>query len=258
MSKAQITKNNQQKTINKKSGFGPRSAILVTLAIYFGAQIIAGVLLGSYLSLTGHSREEITSLASNSVIVGFSFFVLAQALSLWFLWQFLRYRKISFSEIGVKKPNFENILAALPAYVAYFALFSVAFLLLRDITSIDTEQEQQIGFDGASGLLPLTLVFISLVILPAVVEEIMVRGFLYGGLIKKYSKISAAIIASVIFGIAHLQLGSGEPPLWIAAADTFILSMVLIYLREVTGNIWAGVVVHIIKNSFAFLRLFVL
>ncbi len=247
----------KQKSNKAKQGYGPVSAILVTLAIYFGTQIIAGIFVGLFLYLTGKTSAEITDLVSNSVSVGFSFMLIAELLSLWFLWSFLRYRKISFSEIGIKKPSFENILYAIPAYGVYFIIILIAFALTQNLSGINTDQQQQIGFEGASGVLPLTLVFISLVILPALVEEIMVRGFLYSGLIKKYSKKIAAIIASFIFAAAHLQLGSGEPPLWIAAIDTFILSIVLIYLRERTGNIWAGVAVHMIKNSFAFISLFI-
>jgi membrane protease YdiL (CAAX protease family) len=190
-------------------------------------------------------------------VVGFSFFLVVEALSLWLLWQFLRYRNISLGEIGIKKPSFENILYAIPAYIVYFIILLISFAFVQGLTNIDTDQEQQIGFGGASGLLPLTLVFISLVILPAIVEEIMIRGFLYGGLVKKYSKRISAVVASLIFAIAHLQLGSGESPLWIAAVDTFVLSVVLIYLRELTGNIWAGVFVHMIKNSLAFVSLFI-
>lgn len=242
----------------KKQGYGPKSAILVTLSIYFGTQIIAGLLIGLFLYLTGKSSQEITDMVNNSAVFGFSFILIVEALSLWFLWKFLRYRSIRLGDIGIKKPSFENILYALPAYVAYFVILLVSFALVQGLTDIDTDQQQQLGFENASGILPLTLVFISLVILPALVEEVMIRGFLYSGLLKKYSKRIAAVIASLIFAVAHLQLGSGEPPLWIAAIDTFILSMVLIYLRERTGNIWAGVAVHMIKNSFAFISLFII
>ncbi|HEX5798329.1 MAG TPA: CPBP family intramembrane glutamic endopeptidase [Candidatus Saccharimonadales bacterium] len=244
--------------LNAKTGYGPKSAILVTLSIYFGTQILAGILVGLVLYAIGKTPEEITNLANDSVFVGFGYILLVEAFSLWFLWWFLKYRKISFKEIGLKKPSVENILYALPAYAVYFVILFAAFTILKGLTSINTEQEQQVAFESVSGALPLVLVFISLVILPALVEEIMIRGFLYSGLVKKYSKRISAVIASVIFAIAHLQLGSGEPPLWIAAVDTFILSMVLIYLRELTGSIWAGVVVHIIKNSFAFIGLFIL
>lgn len=251
-------KNNKQKTINeKKQGYSPRSAILVTLLIYFGTQIITGIIIGLFFYLSGKSSEEITDLVNNSVAVQFTFIAIVEALSLWFLWQFLRYRNIKLSDIGIKRPKLENLLYAIPAYGVYFIILLVSIGLLQGLTDINTDQEQQIGFEGATGLLPLTLVFISLVILPAVVEEIMIRGFLYSGLLKKYSKKIAALIASLIFAAAHLQLGSGEPPLWVAAVDTFILSMVLIYLRERTGNIWSGVAVHMIKNSFAFISLFI-
>ena len=251
-------KNPVKKVKNKKQGYGPKSAILVTLAIYFGAQIIAGVLIGLFLHLSGKSAEEITDLVNTSIGISFSFILIAEVLSLWFLWRFIRYRQVSPRDIGIKKPSFENILYSLPAYGVYFIILLAVFSLVRGFTHIDTDQEQQIGFEGASGVLPLTLVFVSLVILPALVEEIMIRGFLYTGLRAKYTKVNAAIIASLVFAVAHLQLGSGAPPLWIAAIDTFILSIVLIYLREKTGNIWAGVAVHMIKNTFAFISLFII
>lgn len=260
MAETQTPKNNNHRiTVTKKSqGYGPVSAILVTLIIYFGTQLIAGFLIGLFLNLTGKNFDEISDSINASVGIGFSFILIAEVLSFWFLWRFLRYRKVPWGEIGVKKPRLENILFALPAFVAYFLILVVTVALIQGLTSVDTEQKQQIGFENASGLLPLALVFISLVLLPAIVEEIMVRGFLYSGLVKKYSKKISALVASLIFAVAHLQLGSGEPPLWIAAVDTFILSIVLIYLREKTGNIWAGVAVHMMKNSLAFVSLFLI
>jgi membrane protease YdiL (CAAX protease family) len=94
--------------------------------------------------------------------------------------------------------------------------------------------------------------------MPAIVEEILVRGFLYSGLLKKLSVVSAALIASGIFALAHLQFLSGQPLVFIAAIDTFVLSLALIWLRQKTGNIWPGVVVHMLKNSLAFVSIFIL
>jgi membrane protease YdiL (CAAX protease family) len=125
------------------------------------------------------------------------------------------------------------------------------------VPGVNADQSQQVGFDSASGGGPLTLVFLGLVVLPALTEEILVRGFLFGGLRNKLPFVSSALITSGLFGMAHLQLGNGSSPLWIAAVDTFILSLVLVWLREKTGNIWAGVIVHMAKNSIAFLSLFI-
>jgi membrane protease YdiL (CAAX protease family) len=61
-----------------------------------------------------------------------------------------------------------------------------------------------------------------------------------------------------VFGLPHLAQGGDAGPLWIAFIDTFILSMVLVWLREQTGNLWAGIVLHAIKNGIAFVSLFIL
>ncbi len=243
----------------RRTGIGPFSAIFVTLGIYFGSQLIAAIALGAYAALRGYSGELTAQLIENSIFGQFIFIFLIEALTLYLLWLFLGYRKVTWKDIAVTKPQKKHFLYSVPVFAVYFVVLLVAMALVHTfIPSINVDQEQQIGFSGANGLGELSMVFASLVIMPAVVEEILVRGFLYGGLIKKFSKIVSAIIASTVFGLAHLQAGSGEPLLWVAAIDTFILSMALIWLREKTGNIWAGVVVHMIKNSLAFLSLFIL
>ena len=73
----------------------------------------------------------------------------------------------------------------------------------------------------------------------------MFRGMLYGGL--RRSKMpwwGAAVIVSALFGLAHMQ--------WNVAIDVFVLSMVACYLRELTGGIWAGFMLHMLKNGLAF------
>jgi uncharacterized protein len=247
------------KKTDKRKDYGPRSAVLVTISIYFGAQLLAAIGLGIYAAIAGIDSEVISNLVENSIPTQFVYILLFEILSLYFLWIFISRRRVMWSEIGLKKPQLSNFFYAPLVYLAYFiTLLIVVALVGAFVPSINIDQPQQIGFDGASGGLELALVFVSLVLLPAVVEEILVRGFLYGGLIKKYSKLIAALFASVIFAAAHLQFGSGEPLLWVAAIDTFILSMALIWLRERTGNIWSGVFVHMIKNGVAFVSLFIL
>lgn len=242
-----------------KVGWGPVSAVLVTLGIYFGSQILAGLFFGLYIGAAGLNEAETTKLLEESTIAQFLFVFGVSVFSLWLLYAFMKKRKISFSDLKLKKPSFDNILLALPVFAVYFVtLISTLALVSVVLPGINQDQEQQIGFENATGPLALVLVFCSLVILPAFVEEVMVRGFLYGGLVKKFNKLLAALIASFIFGVAHLQLGSGDSPLWVAAIDTFVLSMFLIWLREKTGNLWAGIFVHATKNSLAFVTIFIL
>lgn len=139
-------------------------------------------------------------------------------------------------------------------YVLYIAAAIIASIF---VPSEVFEQRQELGFDeGISGL-GLVFAFISLVVLPPIVEEIVFRGFLYTRLKRFLPMIASAVIVSILFAIAHLQFGTGNSLLWIAALDTFILSMVLVWMREKTGSIWAGVGLHAIKNGLAFYLLFV-
>ena len=86
----------------------------------------------------------------------------------------------------------------------------------------------------------------------------MARGLLYSSLKKAMPIAGAAVITSLIFAAAHLPEGGAAGPLYVAAIDTFILSLVLVYLREKTGSLWSSITLHSFKNGVAFVLLFVL
>ena len=232
-------------------------SVCVTLALYFGAQFVAGIALFVIGSLRGISGNELSNWLTQSVLVQFVFVVLVEFLVIWWLRAFLKKRAANFKTIGLNKPRVQDIGWTLIGFGIYFVLFIVISLAIKAlIPSLAIDQNQQIGFEGAQGAY-VALVFISLVVLPPLVEEILIRGFLYSGLKKALPKIWAVLITSGLFAVAHLQAGNGEPLLWIAAIDTFTLSLVLIYLREKTGGLWASIGLHTIKNFIAFLVLFV-
>ncbi|MGH9351096.1 MAG: lysostaphin resistance A-like protein, partial [Terriglobia bacterium] len=83
-------------------------------------------------------------------------------------------------------------------------------------------------------------------------EETLVRGYLYSGLRKYWRFWPALLFTSLLFGAAHLEFGAGGPLVWAAAIDTFLLSVVLCYLRERTGALYAGILVHMLNNLIAF------
>ncbi|MBW3568865.1 CPBP family intramembrane metalloprotease [Candidatus Parcubacteria bacterium] len=247
-----------KKRPQKLTEFGPISAILITIAVYFGSQIIAAVGLGLYAAAKGLNQSQTVALLSGSTIAQFFYFLSVGIFTILLLRLFLNLRGVKWSDIGLKKTSLKNLLLAIPVFGVYFvSLIIVVAVISSFVPAINVEQDQQIGFDQAAGQIALAMVFISLVIVPSVSEEILIRGFLYGGLVKKLGKVSAALLASAIFGFAHLQLGSGNHPLWIVAIDTFVLSMFLIWLREKTGNIYAGMLVHAAKNSIAFVSIFI-
>ncbi len=239
--------------------FGPVSAVVVTIVAYMSPQFLLGLVLGMFILVTGMNSERVFDVISDTTVGQFSTTAVAYLTMLGVIvWYMKRYR-VTWAKIGLGRgivPS--DILYAVGAFVGYF-LAAAAVLAAVDkvLPSINLEQEQQIGFESANGVWQLGLVFVCLVILPPIVEEIMIRGFLYSGLRTKMGPVVAALVASTLFGLAHLQLGLGAPPLYVAAIDTFVLSVILIGLRVKTGSLWAGIVVHALKNGLAFVALFV-
>ncbi len=250
---AKVSSEHQKDKIN----WGALESVGITVTLYFGSQLIAALALYIYGSLQGLSGDQFSDWLTDSVVAQFVFVLIVEFLVVWGLKSFLKKRKASFKTIGLIKPAARDIGWSLIGFAIYFTLFIAISIAAKSlIPSLDVEQNQEIGFEAAQGA-SLALVFISLVVLPPVVEEILMRGFLYTGLKKQLPKIWAVIITSVLFALAHLQAGSDKPLLWIAAIDTFTLSLVLIYLREKTGGLWASIGLHTLKNFIAFLALFV-
>lgn len=249
---------NKQTIINKDIGYGPVDAILVTLGTFFGAQLIIGQLISALPSILGWEATRINLLFEQSVVARFGMIFAIEAITLCLLWLFLQSRNVSRKAIGLVRPEIRDISYAILGYAAYFVLFIVVSVVAKAaVPELNLQQEQQIGFSRGTGGAMLWLIFISLVILPPITEEILMRGFLYTGLRSKLPKLIAALVTSALFAAAHLQWRSGNALLWVAALDTFTLSMILVYLRDKTGSLWSPILVHMIKNGLAFVLLFV-
>lgn len=243
---------------HKHPAWGPVIAIAATLGIFFGAQLIVGVAIYLALYGAGWPTERIDAwlVSGNSVQFGISLAVGLTTLTLLHL--FLRSRKASFRDIGLLRPRLRDVGWALLGLGAYIVLYIVtATILARILPGLDMEQAQDIGYTPQESMAALTLTFIGLVVLPPLVEEIMVRGFLFTGLRTAMAFLPAAVISSLLFGLAHLPGGEGGSTIWIAFVDTMVLAMVLAYLRERTGSLWASIGLHGLKNLIAFMALFV-
>jgi len=231
----------------------PITTPLLVLLVYFASQVGAGLLVSLYPTLKNWTSEQGTAWLQESLSGQFIFYLLAELFVVWMVLGLIKGIKVSRAKIGLVWPKLKHALYMFGGYAVYFLVFITVASLASGI--VDGEQQQQIGFDAAVGG-QLWLVFISLVILPPIAEEILFRGFLFTSLRQKYKFLGSAIATSVLFGIAHLQFGTGAPPLWIAAIDTFVLSMVLCYLREKTGSLGASIGLHALKNLIAFVVLF--
>ena len=236
----------------------PVVGLLFVVAIYFFSQVIGSLVAYIYPLLKHWTKEQSTSWLTSSVVAQFLYVLIAELVVIGCVYGFLRLYKRGWSTIGLVRLRWRDVayglVAVIPYYIIYLIAVSVASKL---IPSLNVQQQQQIGFTNIHGALPLVLTFISLVILPPLTEEILIRGFLYSSLKKGLPLLWAALITSLVFAAAHLPEGGAAGPLYIAAIDTFILSLVLIYLREKTGSLWSSITLHAVKNGVAFLALFI-
>lgn len=238
--------------------WGPIAAIVVTVSVFFWAQQLGGLLVYAGASLSGLSDTEATQWLSRSVVGQSLFMAAVKLVTFGLLYWFIRARKAGLRSLGLVRPRLRDMKYLLLGVVNYFpASILVASIIERLIPQINLSQQQQIGFTGATTVPQLLLVFISLVVLPPIIEEILFRGFLFGGLRTKLPLVWAALITSILFALPHLQFGSGEPLLWAAFIDTFILSLVLVYARVKSGSLWTAIGLHALKNCVAFVALFV-
>lgn len=237
----------------------PVTAFFVTVGLFLLGQFLGSLIVQLFMLVEGDGRSAEPALFGSPILLRFAFGLISYGCMLAMTAGFLRMRRLSFRDIGLWGPRLSDAGLALIALVVYISVFVTAASVLRLLLpGLDLDQKQDLGFDDATGA-HLVLTFGLLVIVAPIVEEVMMRGLLFTSLRRQTPFWLAAVITSLLFAVLHLGGGEvGAGPLWIAAIDTMVLSLVLCYLRERTGRLWASIGLHMLKNSVAFMSLFIL
>ena len=225
-----------------------------TVAVFLVVQVVIGFIVASAVA-AGVPLASLNSAVFNSVVAAAIYvltLVIVIGVPFW-----LGRRRTTREELGVARlPSWLDIVFAPAALIVYmFISASVLYLFSVVAPHIDLTQAQDIPFSGLCYQYEYVLAFLTLVILAPVAEELLFRGYLFGKMRKHAPFWLAMIITSILFGGLHLIAGASLQ--WNVAADTFALSLVLCTLRQITGNIWAGVLLHMIKNGIAYYFLFI-
>lgn len=224
-------------------------ALPVWVLVGFGFAQFLLVGLVQVLNALGVPFQEMNSSVLNALLAA-CVYVLSVGIVIGLPWWIKKYRT-SQRDVGLTRlPSWMDILLA-PAGGIVYILCSAALLTFVKayIPGIDLDQVQQTGFDNLYYQYEYILAFLTLIVVAPVFEELLFRGYLYGKLRKRVPVWVAISIVSVVFAAVHGQ--------WNVAFDVFTLSVVLCTLREITGNIWAGILLHMCKNGLAFYFLFV-
>jgi membrane protease YdiL (CAAX protease family) len=124
--------------------------------------------------------------------------------------------------------------ASIGAYFVFAALYSLLI----------TPPEQK---DIAEAFGPLPVQILLIAVAAPLSEELLFRGYLFGGLREKLSRWPAALVAGAVFGALHALTGISAVPQLIA------FGVILCLLYEKTGSIVPGIILHMLNNSAALL-----
>lgn len=236
---------------SSKPGLSKRASIIAALTAWLVAATIVSIAIASGLYWAIDTFNLLGSLPSNveTVLYGVIVYSLLLAVLLLGPWLWKRHlvtrkvlglhRLVSWLDIGV----------SLSGIVLYFiAAIAVTYAVMQFVPSVDLEQTQDVGITLPTGY-ELVLAFLLLVIIGPIIEEVIFRGYLYGTL-RRYgvSIVTATLVVSVLFGIAHGQ--------WNVGINVAVLSVVMCLSREITGSLWPSILMHMMKNGIAYVALY--
>lgn len=157
------------------------------------------------------------------------------------------WRGINWRSLGFGKFEWSVLGIGCGLLIASYIVILVHNLLLMAL-GIET-QGDEIAKLFASLESPAWFFFVGAILAP-LVEEIFFRGFLFQGFRERYGWVSAMLLSSGIFAVAHLDPVSLIP--------TFILGALLAYLYHRSNSVWPGVILHVLVNSFGLCSAYVL
>ena len=177
-------------------------------------------------------------------------YIFCVALSIFVPWLILK-NKTTRDELGLRGlPTWTDLLLAPIGFILFMLVTVFVMALMRALLpGINWDQTQDVGYNSLVGGGDKILAFIALVVIAPVAEETIFRGWLYGKLRVRMPALPAMLAVSALFGFVHGQ--------WNVGVTVFVMSLAMCTLRELTGTIWAGMLVHMIKNGVAFYFLFI-
>jgi len=149
-----------------------------------------------------------------------------------------------------RRPTWNDVgqfLLLAPLYLV--AIRAAEIILTLFIGAEVMGQEQGMGL-AKTGNTPISLILIGLclVVLAPLFEEMLIRGALFSKIREKLKFWPTALLTAGVFALIHGQFNVG--------VMTFILALFAAFLREKTGAIWSGIMLHMTQNGIAFCLLF--
>jgi membrane protease YdiL (CAAX protease family) len=232
-------------------------SLVVSVLMFFTGQFIPILLIATALIMLGNDQEAIESLLSDNLGLQLFATIFIASATVFLVYKYTVWRgnkPLKHMLMRPKAITWSQVGDVVMTYGVYFMTLLFATLILSEASAVDVNQSQELGINTPETFITKLGVFMMLVVVPPIFEEIVFRGFLYNTLKQYGGQVVSAICVSVLFGLAHLEYDNLN---WIAVVDTLIFSFFLIYISQKHKSLYSAMLLHAIKNGIAFYVLFI-
>ncbi len=232
---------NDIKAIGKNCGIGA----LLYLVIAYGISIITTLLSMVFSSLNAVFQDRTAMFAFDSFTS-----ILALGLPFFIVFTILKKKKLVDS-LPYEKPEHSKAsayLTLLSIPVMVFSSIIVNYISAIVQAILGVEFNSNIQDTKISGVLGILTVCISFAIVPALIEEFVVRGVTMQPL-RKYGDKFAILVSAFFFSVLHGNM--------FQIPYTFVGGLVLGYLAVKTKSLWPPMILHFVNNLYSAIVLIV-
>lgn len=122
--------------------------------------------------------------------------------------------------------------------------FSFAYLAFVNVSGLEGLEPSPLPIDRLDTSLHLISMFVLVVLIAPLAEEVFFRGFMLPALVSRWGFILGAGTTSLFFAVTHGTLGLVIP--------AFVAGMLLAWLYYKTGSVWSCVQAHAAQNGVAY------
>lgn len=143
------------------------------------------------------------------------------------------------------RPKGRHILGALLLWAGTY-LFAILLStpLARLFPSSASQMEQMTVWLESQ---PLWMLVLVVAVAPAICEEMLFRGFLFGTMKEKWKPWIAILVSGILFGVYHMSL--------VKTVTVSLLGIVFAYVVYVSDSILCSVLMHLCNNGLAVLHM---
>ncbi len=223
-----------------------RDSFIVFFVAWLGAELVALIALKSLAHRLAWAQTAYNALLSGNIYASFTTYLLSAIIGLSLVAYFVRRNRASLADLGLRPFNVVSAITLILAiYIGFSIMIGFLFVLITVLVpSFNANQAQSNDFTTPATGVAAELSLFALVIVPAVLEEVVFRGFMFSAMATRWGTVGGAVASSALFALAHGQ--------WNAIVYTFVLGLLLCLMYRRLGSIWPGMLLHAINNYIAF------